>query len=154
MSELKRFIILETRCLPLKDGGWHAIHQRNNLKPFKTIYPWVGDNMSVLVKSGHVKYVLIWYGCIPDCVATEIVWVSTVAFLGTGMVMEALEERVGLTLQERPFSSFFTSSSSVPVNAQVHKHWLVEALMCMFFVLSIMCFVWGLSLYFSTFRHV
>lgn len=27
--------------------------------------------------------------------------------------MEALEERVGLTLLERPFRSFFTSSSSV-----------------------------------------
>lgn len=43
-----------------------------------------------------------------------MVLVSTVAFLGTGRVMEALEERVGLTLQERPFRSFFTSSSSVP----------------------------------------
>lgn len=43
-----------------------------------------------------------------------MVWVSTVALLGTGTVMEALEERVGLTLLERPFSSFFTSSSSVP----------------------------------------
>lgn len=45
-----------------------------------------------------------------------MVWVSTVAFLGTGTVMEALEERVGLTLLERPFSSFFTSSSSVPAS--------------------------------------
>lgn len=50
-----------------------------------------------------------------------MVWVSTVAFLGTGTVMEALEERVGLTLLERPFSSFLTSSSSVPAGSQAHK---------------------------------
>lgn len=43
-----------------------------------------------------------------------MVCVSTVAFLEGGCEMEALEERVGLTLHERPFSSFFTSSSSVP----------------------------------------
>lgn len=49
-----------------------------------------------------------------------IVLVSTVAFLGTGRVMEVLEERVGLTLLERPFNSFFTSSSSVPAK-QSHK---------------------------------
>lgn len=49
--------------------------------------------------------------------ATEMVCVSTVAFLEGGCEMEALEERVGLTLQERPFSSFFTSSSSVHLPA-------------------------------------
>lgn len=59
---------------------------------------------------------------IPDWVATEMVWVSTVAFLGTGTVMEALEERVGLTLLERPFSSFLTSSSSVPARSQAQKN--------------------------------
>lgn len=42
---------------------------------------------------------------------------STVAFLGTGRVEEA-EERVGLTLLERPpFTSLFTSSSSVHLPA-------------------------------------
>lgn len=63
------------------------------------------------------------YSCkgIPDWEATVMVLVSTVAFLGTGRVMEALEERVGLTLQERPFRSFFTSSSSVPVQPNTHK---------------------------------
>lgn len=50
-----------------------------------------------------------------------MVLVSTLAFLGTGRVMEALEERVGLTLLERPFSSFFTSSNSVPAEPQMHK---------------------------------
>lgn len=50
-----------------------------------------------------------------------MVWVSTVAFLGMGTVMEALEERVGLTLLERPFSSFLTSSSSVPARSKAHK---------------------------------
>lgn len=55
-----------------------------------------------------------------------MVLVSTVAFLGTGRVMEALEERVGLTLQERPFRSFFTSSSSVPVQPNTHKQTMLN----------------------------
>ena len=59
---------------------------------------------------------------IPDCVATETVLASALAFFGTGRVVEAEAERVGLTLLERPFSSFFTSSSSVPAETQTQQH--------------------------------
>lgn len=80
----------------------------------------------------HVEYVqvcvtLVRVYYVPDCVATETVLASTLAFLGTGRVMEALEERVGLTLLERPFSSFFTSSSSVPAEPQSHQQCLKYA---------------------------
>lgn len=50
-----------------------------------------------------------------------MILVSTLALRGTGRVEEAVE-RVGLTLDDRPlFTSFFTSSSSVPVTAQCKR---------------------------------
>lgn len=55
---------------------------------------------------------------LPVCVPCLIILVSTLALRGTGRVEEAVE-RVGLTLDDRPlFTSFFTSSSSVPVTTQ------------------------------------
>lgn len=113
------FIWLETRCSAL-----NFLSDRN---PTHQSKPKASDEMSVHAK--HVArnaFLSRAIALVPDWVATEateMVCVSTVAFLEGGCEMEALEERVGLTLQERPFSSFFTSSSSVPARASSGGDW-------------------------------